>query len=78
MSAFRLLRPAILIAMMISGSALADPPERNGNVWNGLAHQPTRSVVQEREKASGSAAPQEEKREDEAVDLLARKLLEQQ
>ena len=79
MSAFRLLRPAMLIAIMISGSALADPPERNGNVWNGLAHQPTRSVVQERERAAGStAAPQQEKREDEAVDLLARKLLEQQ
>lgn len=77
MNAFRLLRPALLVAMMASGSALADPPSRNENVWNGLAHQPSRSVVQEREKAAGFAAPREEKREDEEVDLLARKLLEQ-
>lgn len=75
MSASRLLRPVVLVAIIASGSTQADPPSRNGNVWDGVAHQPARSDVQEREKAAGFAASQEGKREDEEVARLARKLL---
>jgi hypothetical protein len=78
MRAFRHMCKTILIALATSNLAQADQPSRNGNVWDGVAHQPSQSIIQEREKAAGfQASPGREKRDDEAVDALARKLLKE-
>ena len=66
----------ILISLMAAGPAVAQQAPRNGNVWNGVAHQPSLSSIQNDEKARGIvASPQEQKRQDDAVESLARELL---
>jgi hypothetical protein len=65
----------ILIALIATGPALAQ--SRNGNVWDGFAHQPNPSVVRDNEKAKGVlASPQEQTRRDDILDRLGRQLLE--
>jgi hypothetical protein len=66
----------IFISLMTAGAAMAQQAPRNGNVWDGVAHQPTRFTVENDEKARGVAAsPQDQKRHDDAVESLARELL---
>ena len=66
----------LLISLMTAGPAMAQQAPRNGNVWDGVAHQPSRSTVQNEEKARGIVAPpQDQKRQDDAVESLAREVL---
>ena len=69
----------ILIALMTAGPAVAQ--SRNGNVWNGVAHQPSAPSVRSDEKVkeilpSPQASPQEQTRQDHILDRLGRELLE--
>jgi len=66
----------ILILLMTAGAAVAQEAPRNGNVWNGVAHQPNPSTVQSNKEARGVvASPQDQMRQDDAVESLARELL---
>ena len=54
----------------------SQPPAREGNIWGGVAHQPTRGGVQEQEKAAGIALPsQQQKTLNQDVDQLYRELM---
>ena len=65
----------ILIALLTAGPAAAQ--SRNGNIWGGVAHQPNAPSVRSDEKAKGIlASPQEQTRQDDILDRLARELLE--
>ncbi len=76
----RRLCSGILIALMIAGPAVAQP--RNGNVWDGAAHQPSAPSVRSDEKVkeihpSPRASPQERTRQqDDVLDRMGRELLE--
>ena len=50
MSGSRLVYGVILIALMTAGPAAAQ--SRNGNVWDGVAHQPNAPSIRSDEKAS--------------------------
>jgi hypothetical protein len=78
MIVYKLVGSAMVIALMTTGLAVAEPPSRNGNIWGGVAHQPTPSIVRSQEKAAGlQPSPQDETRQDEAVERLGRELLKQ-
>ena len=66
----------ILIALMTAGPAVAQP--RNGNVWDGVAHQPSAPSVRSDEKVKEiHPSPQERTRQQEDVlDRMGRELLE--
>jgi hypothetical protein len=75
----RRLGGGILIALMTAGPAVAR--SRNGNVWNGVAHQPSAPSVRSDEKVkeilpSPQASPQEQTRQHHILDRLGRELLE--
>jgi hypothetical protein len=76
MIGYRRVYSLMFIALVIAGPALAQSP-RNGNVWNGVAHQPNVPVVRSDEKAKGIlASPQEQLRRDDVLDRLGREMLE--
>ena len=65
----------ILIVLLTAGPAVAQ--SRNGNVWGGVAHQPSASGVRSDDKAKGIlASPQEQTGQGDILDRLARELLE--
>jgi hypothetical protein len=65
----------ILIALMTAGPAVAQ--SRNGNVWGGVAHQPSAPSVRSDEKVKEILpSPQEQTRQDHILDRLGRDLLE--
>ena len=69
---------AILIALLTAGPAVAEPASRNANVWDGVAHQPNPAIVHDQEKAAGfQPSSQEETKQDDVVERLARELLKQ-
>ena len=75
MSGSRLVYGVILIALMTAGPAAAQ--SRNGNVWDGVAHQPNAPNIRSDERAKGIlASPQEQTRQDDILDRLAREMLE--
>jgi hypothetical protein len=75
MSGSRLVYGVILIALMTAGPAAAQ--SRNGNVWDGVAHQPNALSIRSGDKAKGIlASPREQTRQDDILDRLAREMLE--
>jgi len=72
----RRLCSGILIALMTTGPAVAQP--RNGNVWDGVAHQPSAPSVRSDEKVKEiHPSPQERTRQqDDVLDRMGRELLE--
>jgi hypothetical protein len=55
---------------------LPNVPDQIGNIWNGLAHQPTQAEVEAREKQSGIApSGQQQTKLDEEVEQLSHQLL---
>jgi len=72
----RRLCSGILIALMTAGPAVAQP--RNGNVWDGVAHQPSAPSVRSDEKVKEiHPSPQERTRQqDDVLDRMGRELLE--
>ncbi|GAN78388.1 hypothetical protein [Acidisphaera rubrifaciens] len=52
-------------------------PLRNGNIWNGLPHQPDASVDSQEQAAGVLPSQQRIDKENQELDALDRKLLEQ-
>ena len=78
MTVYPLVCSILPIVLMTSSLAVAEPAYRNGNVWGGMVHQPTRSAVQETEGAAGlRSSLRNEINKDEFVERLARQLLKQ-
>ena len=78
MTVYPLVYSILPIVLTTSSLAVAEPAYRNGNVWDGVARQPTRSAVQEKEGAAGlRSSPLNEINRDEVVERLARQLLKQ-
>jgi hypothetical protein len=72
----RCLCSVILIALMTAGGP-AVAQSRNGNVWGGVAHQPSAPSVRSDEKVKEILpSPQEQTRQDHILDRLGRELLE--
>lgn len=76
MSSYRGVCSVILIALVTAGSAAAQ--SRNGNVWDGIAHQPNALSIRSHEQAKGidAPSPQEQTEQDDILDRLARQMLE--
>jgi hypothetical protein len=73
----RMLLPLLLLAMCASAPASADsrhPPPRNGDVFGGFNHQPTRSEVKSRERSRGIAPETSEQARDATVEHLYEEL----
>jgi hypothetical protein len=68
----------VSVSAVFSLHALADQPRRaarNGDVYNGLNHQPTQSQVQTRERAARIAPNSRQQSDDDAaLELLYEKL----
>ncbi len=72
----RLLAVALLLA---SATAAAGQTQRNGDIYNGLNHQPTQAEVARREDRAGAEAPPAHaKRNARTVRQLDRKLLREE
>lgn len=65
------------LALMVSAHAdlARAQPARNGDVYNGIDHQPTRAGVLRKEKRAGIAPPGNGKAQTSAVERLDRKLM---
>ena len=78
MTVYPLVYSILPIVVMTSSLAMAEPAYRNGNVWDGVAHQPTRPAAQEKEGAAGlRSSSLNGINKDEVVERLARELLKQ-
>jgi hypothetical protein len=56
--------------------AQSAPPDRIGNVWNGVKHQPTREEVRDAEKKADAALDNRNKiKEDKELDAISKQLL---
>ena len=78
MTVYPLVCSILPIVLMTSSLAVAEPANRNGNVWDGVVHQPTRSIAQEKEGAAGlRSSPRNEINKDDFIERLARQLLKQ-
>jgi hypothetical protein len=54
-----------------------NPPQRNGNIWNSIPHQPKEMEVAPEERALGVApSVQQEKALNEELDTIGRQMLE--
>jgi hypothetical protein len=68
---------AVSLVLLISAApAVAQTPERNGNIWGGLAHQPTKADT-DRQESQARVLPSGAQRAQQADQLnaLCRKLL---
>jgi hypothetical protein len=67
---------AMLGVLYVTGLAQAKTVAREDNIWDGKAHQPTRSEVLQRERLSRIAeSPQRDKLADDEVESLYRELI---
>lgn len=73
------LSPMAWAAWAQTPQAQPQVPAREGNIWGGVAHQPTAGGVQAEERAAGIAPPpQEQKVLNQDVDQLYRQLMKEQ
>jgi hypothetical protein len=49
-------------------------PERNGNIWAGRAHQPSRAEVESSEERSRETTPRQERQYGDEVDKIKRQI----
>jgi hypothetical protein len=70
---------AVLMTLAAGGLAQAAPPARDGNVWDGIAHEPNPGLVHDKERAAGVLpSQQQESAQVNAVERLARGMLQQE
>ncbi len=76
-SSFAAASLALLLALCGGAPASAEqhpPPQRNGDVYDGFNHQPTRSEVQSRERSAGIAPDLSEQAQDSTIRHLYEEL----
>jgi hypothetical protein len=77
MNGFRYILAAMLFVALSQGAALAGPLARDANIWDGMAHEPNPALVHSEEATAGvQLSPQQQARQNNAVEDLAHQLLQ--
>jgi hypothetical protein len=74
-----LVYPVAVVSITLSGGSVnARTPDRIANIWDGLAHQPSRAEVRQDEQSQGVSPPRAQRNAtDEELNRLAQMLLSQ-